>query len=271
MKKHPVDDLFARKLTDWQPKASDGLWDQIEARQHKVPRGLGWYWYAAASVALLVVVGYMVWQSEVVKISGSQGKVATAEPIKPQTKPQPIPETDISKKVADLSGNDRTQVIQKSRSQNSSTIPNRIVKSEEKKSMTEASKRWVHSERIVVATIQKKEITPESLIAENAEGTSLQLKSIQPQITTAVPPATSAGRVIVAHIELAPQITDEPKSSKFVRILRQLKNAKQGETIEWDEVGFNPKELMARADERLKNEEEKISKKYQELKDKTKL
>lgn len=270
MKKHPVDDLFARKLSDWQPKASDGLWDQIEARQHKVPQRLGWYWYAtAASVSILVLVGYMVWQSEAVETSHSKEQIFAARPIKPPARPRQLAEINSSTKATGL---DRSGKARRLISTNPSATQNHRAKSTQEASVAKSSiEPLILREKIEVATIEKKEITPESLIAENAEGTSLQLQAIQSPITKATPSIIPAGRVLVARVEPALQIEDGPKSSKFIRVLRQLKNAKQGEAIEWEQVGFNPKELMARADERLKNEEEKISKKYQELKDKTKL
>ena len=268
MKKHPVDDLFARKLTDWQPPASNDLWDRIEARQEKAPRRLGWYWYAAASIAILILAGYIVWQSQGVEVAGSKGQVATTESTKPATRREPLAENIISEKVAGLSSNQKTP---NDLSTKSISVQDRRVKGKDEESVAEPNETSVLREKIEVAVIQKKEIAPESLLAETTQGTSLQPTIIQPPTTEAAVPALSTGRIVIAHVEPPPISEEEPKSSKFIRVLRQLKNAKQGEAIEWDEVGFNPKKLMARADEHLKNEEEKISKKYQELKDKTKL
>lgn len=268
MKKHPVDDLFARKLTDWQPKPSAQLWDRIETRQEKVSRRLGWYWYAAASVAILLLACYVVWQSEAVEISGSEREVATAEQMKPITQPETLAEVSPSDKATGLvsKGESREAI-----SPNQVATQIRKVKISEEALGAKSNATMGIDEKIHVAAIQKEVTAPESLIAENAEGTSPQPTAIQAEIIKETFPNPSTGRVIVAHVEIAPQVEDEPKSSKFIRVLRQLKNAKQGEAIEWDEVGFNPRKLMAHADERLKNEEEKVSKKYQELKDKTKL
>jgi hypothetical protein len=40
----------------------------------------------------------------------------------------------------------------------------------------------------------------------------------------------------------------QPKTSRFTRVFRQLKNARAGEKVNWDEVGFNPKAVLARLD-----------------------
>ena len=268
MKKHPVDDLFARKLTDWQPKASAQLWERIEARHEKVPRRLGWYWYAAASVAILVLAGYVVWQSEAVEISGSKREVATSEQMKPAIQPESLAKASPSANATGLvsKGESREAI---SPTQVATQI--RTVKVSEQALLVKSNEPVGISEKMEVAAIQREVIAPESLIAANTEATSLQPPAIKSEILKEAFPTLSTGRVVIAHVEIDPHIEDEPRSSKFIRVLRQLKNAKQGEAIEWDEVGFNPKKLMARADERLKNEEEKISKKYQELKDKTNL
>lgn len=268
MKKHPVDDLFTRKLTDWQPEVTNQLWDRIEARQGKVPRRLGWYWYAAASVTILVLAGYVVWQSEGGGSTGDKRGVATEEQMKQRARPEQLPEIVPSEKTIVLASSDEAR---KSTSQKPITTQNRRVMNTGEVVMVKTNEPVVLPERMEVAAIQRKHTAPESLIAENEEGHSLTPTAVQPGIVGNSFHDTATGRVVVAHIELAPLKEDESKNSKFIRVLRQLKNAKQGEAIEWDEVGFNPKKLMARADERLKNEEEKISKKYQELKDKTNL
>lgn len=268
MKKHPVDDLFARKLTDWQPKTTVPLWERIEARQEKVPRRLGWYWYAAASVAILVLAGYVVWQSGIVEISGGKREVATTEQMKPTVLPESLAKTSPSDKAIGLASEGKSREAI-SPTQVATQISK--VRISEEVLLVKSKEPVGISEKMEVAAIQKEVIAPESLIAEKLEGTSLQPTAIKPEIVKEALPALSTGRVVIAHVETAPKLEDEPRSSKFIRVLRQLKNAKQGEAIEWDEIGFNPRKLMARADERLKSEEEKISNKYQELKDKTKL
>lgn len=268
MKKHPVDDLFARKLTDWQPKASAQLWERIEARQEKVPRHLGWYWYAAASVAIVVLAGYMVWQSEAIEISTNKREIATAEQMKPATRPEPLAEASGSDKTTGLVDNSEARKVI---SPNLVPVKNHETRIYRESLVAKSNEPRVPRKKMEVAAIQKEVTVPESLIAQNTRGTPLNPIAIQSEIVKDTFPDPSLGKVVVAHVEMAPQIEDEPKSSKFIRVLRQLKNAKQGEAIEWDEIGFNPKKLMARADERLKNEEEKISKKYQDLKEKTNL
>ena len=125
-------------------------------------------------------------------------------------------------------------------------------------------------DKVEIAAIPREEIRPETEIGVNRK------LGVTPEVE--VPTVNNGGeeptktRVIIAHIPTTEEADqDDQKSSKLLRVLRQLKNAKEGEAVDWDVVGFNPKKLMARADQRLRNEEEKLSKQYQNLKEKTKL
>ncbi|MPR33793.1 hypothetical protein [Salmonirosea aquatica] len=273
MKKHPVDDLFARKLADWQPSTSPDVWKRIEDRQEKKSRRLiGWHWYAAASLTLLLMVGYVVWQNQSTILPDAGRGLATVE--QPQQ-----PETNTSRSDRALQKSEVPPINSEAekittRSKVEENILNQNTRAFAKVDPIAQPQRQEPKpvlEDTEVAAIQKKEIGSELLIPDNKAITSLQPVEARLETTNETLAEQTKGRVIIAHIETDKLVQEDPKSSKFIRILRQLKNAKEGEAIEWDEVGFNPKKLVARADERLRDEEEKISKKYQELKDKTKL
>jgi hypothetical protein len=42
-------------------------------------------------------------------------------------------------------------------------------------------------------------------------------------------------------------ITQPRKSTRMAKVWQQLKKAKDGEKVDWDEVGFNPNKLIAKA------------------------
>jgi hypothetical protein len=273
MKKHQVDDLFARRLADWQPKASPDLWKRIEDRQvSKVQRLRGWYWYAAASVALLLMVGYVtIWKRQPGLPQGLKREIATVGQIR-QSKEMISDSGSIFRNSAEpLWGGEESE---SNTVEQSLSLPIQKVETLATKETTidrQIDKHEPPSKNIEVATIQKNAISPEVLIQENKSNTLIESLDISPETTKESLAEQAKGRVIIAHVEIDELHQEDQRSSKFIRILRQLKNAKQGEAIEWEEVGFNPKKMMARADERLRNEEEKVSKKYQELKDKTTL
>ena len=71
MKKHPVDDLFKRKLAELDKKPSSEAWLKIQERTKSQRRAVGWVWYAAAGIAVTLMAGYLVWQSD----AGNQVKL----------------------------------------------------------------------------------------------------------------------------------------------------------------------------------------------------
>lgn len=274
MKKHPVDDLFARKLDDWQPKPSPDLWKRIEDRQEgRVRRLTGWYWYAAASVVLVLMAGYVVWQSQSKVLPGTNRELAKVKQIR-QSKENASslrdlsPDSGMTLSNRKLEENESGVVVKDIRLTNPKMYMAAKIKSNVQSQVQELD---AVSDNVEVAAIQKKETDSESLIQDSKSKTSFQPLDIRPEIANESLIDQAKERVIIVHIETDDVNQEGQKTSKLIRILRQLKNAKQGEAIEWDEVGFNPKKLVARADERLRNEEEKVSKRYQELKDKTKL
>ncbi len=274
MKKHPIDDLFAQKLGDWEPKPSPDLWKRIENRQEgKVRRLAGWYWYAAASVAMALMAGYIVWQNQSKVATGTKGELATGDQIHRSKGDTPhvgstSQNTSSLPTIAEVKRNESKVLT------GEIGLPNQKMLTVDKtKTVVQPQVQALNPvmDRIEVATIQRNETSPESLIPDSKLKTPLQPLAVRPEIKDESLTDHAKGRVIIVHIETDDVNQEDHKSSKLIRILRQLKNAKQGEDIEWDEIGFNPKKMVARADERLRNEEEKVSKKYQELKDKTKL
>jgi hypothetical protein len=276
MKKYPVDDLFARKLGNWQPKPSADLWRQIEQRQKRKTRRLeGWHWYAAASVALMLMVGYAVWTRQLKVLSGTTQEFVSVDRIRE-------PEVDIADSRDSIAGGS-SALANSEIQENKKRGEGQSMKIPRQSQQTVAVKEFVNQpevletepvlDRLEVAAIQKIETSPESLVMEGKSKKGGYPKEVRPEIAneSLTAQAQAQDRVIIAHIETSDIEQEDQRSSKFIRILRQLKNAKQGEAIEWDEVGFNPKKLMARADERLRNEEEKVSRRYQELKEKTNL
>ncbi|KAA6441803.1 hypothetical protein FEM33_00600 [Dyadobacter flavalbus] len=117
---------------------------------------------------------------------------------------------------------------------------------------------------IVEQEIVREEITVN--IKPEIQPLSVEAVASQPKTKENEP-----SRTIVIAVEAQSNEEDKPKISKFSRVFRQLKNARAGEQVNWEEVGFNPKSLVAKVDDRLRNGEEKLSEKYHHLKEKTKL
>ncbi|TDB63658.1 hypothetical protein [Arundinibacter roseus] len=271
MKKHPVDDLFAKKLDSWERKPSKDLWKRIEARQKtKTRRMAAWYWYAAAGVVLTIAAGYLVWQSEAPSQMDTSNTLAKQEIILPKSEPRESlavlpekkPELEAKQElVSDATGKHMSQLPVNSG--DSQTEIKQNLDSEP-----------VEAVEIQVATTTKPlEVATEPPMTEKPSIASLQPTTDgTSKENLENPEIGTPKRVVIARVQTEmPVNEDEAKSSKFIRILKQLKNAKEGESVDWKEVGVNPRKMIARADARLKNEEEKVSKYYQNLKEKANL
>ncbi len=273
MKKHPVDELFAKKLSTWEPKASSDVWKRIEAKQKEkatkvVP--VGWYWYAAASVVVVMLASYLVWQGQASESGQDTRTIAqtnqkATEKAKKSQPEEVLPESERlaainepirAKETIQISSADTATAIKAKTKTRSHPLEEELAPA---------------SDDVAIAKVEREATGTNALPLANkqiAVQPSVQVPAVQAEEKTE---EAAASRVIIAHIETDDLSEENPKSSKFIRILKQLKNAKQGEAVDWDEVGINPKRILARADERLRNEEDKLSKQYQNLKEKTKL
>ena len=279
MKKHPVDDLFARKLDAWEPKPSADVWQRIQAgQQKKQRRGVGWYWYAAASVAILLTAGYMVWDGPANTPAGlADGSMAGAK--KPAQELPAVPGTAIF--VPGTAGATATQA-ESTTARVEEKEPEVHYKSSEAMARGTVTEKAVPEQlnqpqakeadlalNIEVATLAKEEVSQSTAAISSPD---LNVPAPQPvgSVNKALRENTE-NRVVIARVDVDGDLDEEQKSSRLIRILRQLKNAKEGEAVNWNDVGINPKKIMARADERIRNEEEKVSKQYNTLKEKLEL
>ncbi len=272
MKKQPIDDLFAKKLTHWEPKVSPDLWDRIEAKQEKKTRRLGgWFWSVAASLTLLLTTGYLLWQSQPAVSTGTEVAVvqketkgfgavpASIEPIEPAIEARETVPASVSDKTLP------TPVEAKQYATVTNPNPASSLRNQTERVATPVR------EVVEIAAIEREAVETETLVS-SAEEPSLS-ETIE-VVAAVVPEATTAPekRVIRATVDWDEPVQEEARrESRFAKIMQQLKNAKQGEAVDWQEVGFNPKKILARADEKLRNEEDKVSRRYQEFKEKTKL
>lgn len=276
MKKHPVDELFARKLRDAEITPRDEAFQKFHQRLQTKERRIGWWhqgpWLAAAGVSLLLMAGGGWWlmsqpSDSTVAIAKTSVKKA---PSAPQTKinesspittevPQalasaasvPIPQTtnkvavETTKKTATKAAGQKreetkieslpsTQESQVAQVMTTPTVePQRSVKVEQAvKSMTlttavaEVAKPVEKTVVLQLPALKENNLPKEALVASN------EVES-NPSVST---PSSDT------------DLLNKPrKSTRMAKVWQQLKNAKNGEKVDWDEVGFNPNKLVAKA------------------------
>ncbi|MHA4737641.1 hypothetical protein [Dyadobacter sp. MSC1_007] len=271
MKKHPVDDLFKRKLADLDKKPSSEAWLKIQERAKSQRRAVGWVWYAAAGIAVTLMAGYLVWQNDLTNQVefGGNPKVSV---VTPKAKPSlPVVEEQPDKvavKEQPASGHEPAGQPER---------PQIAVRKETDRSVKEAKKanpveKPAMEQAIAINEKQITDIKPvpaEPIVHSTIQ--EIKTLSDEPAVSRVNKVETEPTRIVMVAVETnASEMDEKPKSSRFSRVFRQLKNARAGEKVDWDEVGFNPKNLVARVDDRLRNKEEKTSEK-DHPKEKTKL
>ncbi|MCE7068195.1 hypothetical protein [Dyadobacter sp. CY326] len=269
MKKHPIDDLFKRRLSDIERTPTSAAWQKIEAQAKKERRLGGWIWYAAASVVLAIIVGYSVWSNERANSNpiGLEKELANVQ----QKQMEPV-KNEENKDSSGLSVNEKLVPV----------LPNVLANNDRKATEKGLNKTKSERDEQMNVSIEPDKNETEKLAETNfiipqesiAELNSIKINPKTEEIASAKigPEAPEPTRTIVVAVETdSNEAEDKPRLSKFSKVFRQLKNARAGERVDWDEVGFNPKSLVAKVDDRLRNGEEKVSEKYHNLKEKTKL
>ncbi len=300
MKKHRVDDLFKRKLEGLERTPSENAWLKIQEKQPWSRRSIKsrpfvWGWYAAAGVAAAVMVGYLVWQNQQGNSPGIQSNqtIAAAKPAAMDSVATSVEKLNVpveqlaaaaKKENAGVEnvgkgleqnhnapGNAETQIAQTqlAKAQNSEALNKRTQRIE----IPNAQPEPVQNAPVVVLnekpSVPMNAIQPEPLT--NPVTQDIKTLPDEPAVSRVNKPETEPTRTIVVAVETGTNESEEkPRNTRFARVFRQLKNARAGEKVDWDEVGFNPKSLVARVDDRLRSKDERSSDK-DHPKDKTKL
>jgi hypothetical protein len=256
MKKHPVDDLFQKRLTSLEKKPTELAWKRIqEGQKNKSPRMVAWVWYAAASVILTIITGYLVWQGKD-DMTSPQAQVAMNRVE--QIVPAIVEPKDL------LPGKD--DFVEKNQVENKTTTQAPVLaKVKEQKQYEKGSLRTVEVKASVaenlpqVAKIETAKPNEVKLYRPDIQTSPVADKVTPKPVELAVVEEKKPDRTIIVEIEESVQDTKEKsKPTRFARVFRQLKNVREAEPVDWDDIGFNPISIIARADDRT-NEDEKVS------------
>lgn len=283
MKKHPVDDLFKRKLEGLERMPSENAWLKIQEKQPVRSRPVVWGWYAAAGVAAAVMGGYLVWQNQQATSPGNiqvKETIAVSKPLQKDTAVSPVENSNASvehlleavKASNVVAGN--VAKNQKKDSRPPETAPTQIAESQNTKTQ-DIKATIAQPEPALAMALNEKPSVPLNAIQpeplRNPVAQDIKTLPDEPAVSRVNKPEPEPTRTIVAVVETGTNESEEkPRNTRFARVFRQLKNARAGEKVDWDEVGFNPKNLVARVDDRLRSKDERSSEK-DHPKDKTKL
>lgn len=269
MKKHPVDDLFKRRLSGLEKQPSPSAWLKITKEARSRPSAPGWVWYAAASVIVALLTGYAIWENN----DPDTRPASLSNNVVPANKDQPV--------IADLIDKDSLPISRAENKKQTTIVTEKIAKRQAQKEVEVVRETTTDDKKIdgfqkEVFAADLKEIPSTDIDQKTGEINPLEVKAIagislvkkSSEMQDEVEPL----RTVVVVIDMDDNgVQSKPKTSRFSKVFKQLKNARAGERVDWDEVGFDPKVLVARVDDRLRNGEEKVSEKFHNIKEKTKL
>lgn len=258
MKKNPIDDLFSRKLREAELTPRAEAWEKLQMRQQTKQRRAVWIqwgpWLAAAGVSLLLIAGWLSWKDEAVSPTNTQMAQNTTKNPSVNSLSKPV-----QNQAVDIEFNKRQVVVQV-----------------EGKSVVAESKNNIENEQQVIQTTAPQIAQTVPQVAQEAKPSvesglptvetttavaqatpSVEPKPTEKKVVLQLPDLTEMERVastmtpnesVTTSTELEADFLNKPrKTSKMAKVWQQLKNAKSGEKVDWDEVGFNPNKLIAKA------------------------
>ena len=238
-----IDKIFSKGLQTYERQPRPEAWGKLEARLQK-PKSkvlpIWWKYASAASVALLLGVGGY-WFSNT-KTNYVEQIAITKRPI-------------IEKK--------QVQIIEKE------TTP-QIVEVE--KNIPQKTKfKITEKARVVIESKQFAQLPPQPIIKveeikQIAKTPTVESKKIEEQNTIVLvlentKPKVEEETIVLNMVETKPEVIaqmdlndgNNKKETRISKIWQQLKRAKNGENVNWSEVGIKPQKMLARADAKIEN------------------
>jgi hypothetical protein len=290
--KHQIDELFGQ-LGQHNSQPSPQAWQKLQKRlpvqPHKRKPVLYWRQLSvAASIALLVMIGLPFY----VKNNSSKSKTQNAKPKARKQIAQAYPSSSATQQA------NTAAFLQQTIAQHTSQVAAQI--DPKKRTYMPKKQKATANEGLLAQNkaALNQEITNPSPSAEPATQLAInQPNVVEPSTNTNsntaqamqdkpshVAPPTDADKLTLiltltentspaSNYSQAINNETESKQSKkdkyLNKLFRQLMNAKRGEQVDWQEVGFKPAKILARAESKLRHTETDLKETYYSTKDKT--
>lgn len=247
-----IDKFFAEKLQQYERQPRAAAWEKLQTRLEKqeskvIP--LWWKFASAASVALLLASG-VYWlntprnavDDRFASVENRNPKVITEKDFVEEIKP-----SKEKQNLASIQDNERVRLETVASKQYENAIVSKRIKLE--KEQTNSNDEMILSKNITPEPISKPVLESNTivLVVENTQKTT-----VKPEKETIVLNLIETQSEAVAEATVLDESANR-KQSKFNKIWQQLKRAKNGENVDWKEVGFKPQKLLARADAKIEN------------------
>jgi hypothetical protein len=241
MKKQPIDSLFADKLQQAEIAPRTEAWAKLQGKMAKKEKKIVWLpfvsWSAAASVVLLAGLG--IW------FMNSSDKPAGTELANVKTPTQKtvlVPQSEVQ--VADYK-----VVVSKKTKQ----IENKLQTHQLPIVVQQVEIVVVKNEKTAIEPINKKAavIEPEPKLETIAavEPVQSQQKTVRLELSEPTIELLAANEAMQSEL-----VNNTPKEKRINKIFRQLKNLKNGDDVNWKEVGVTSPKLLARLNRNQESE-----------------
>ena len=233
-----IDKIFNESLQNYERQPRTEAWEKLQAKLEKkdskiVP--LWWKYASAASVALFLGLGgyWFTSQKEV------QTEVVAVSEI-------PVLKKEVKKEI-ELQKNELVKITNDNKIKNriGCNLQTQIVIDKPKEIVIEPIEYPKDDIKIIAQTtkIENKPIVEENTIVLVLENTK---------------PKKEEETIVLNFVDtkmetVAQNIEPEKKQSRVGKIWEQLKRAKNGESVNWNEVGVKPQKVLARADAKIEN------------------
>lgn len=245
MEKHPIDDLFSRKLSGLNREPSGKVWERLQKEKQIETRWTAGRirWMVAAAVALFLIAGNVLKDFWKTTESNQIGQVVTPNRKVDQSVAPIIDSASLLKSAQPPQLPDaRTIAVTEN--------PVKIVSTKVRNGFDEqhfieqpASSEPTELDKIPVAV----EPVPAMAVVQQDPTTASNLVGVELKnvVNENKEERKETARVVIVHVSVEKE--DASKPSRFKRMLKQLQNAKDGEKVDWEEMGISPKKIFAHA------------------------
>lgn len=243
MEKHPIDDLFSRKLSGLNREPSGKVWERLQKEKQIETRWTAGRirWMVAATVALFLIAGNVLKDFWKTTESNQIGQVVTPTRKVDQSVAPIIDSASLLKSAQPPQLSDARTIAVTENSVKS--VGTKVRNGAEQHFSQPVSSEPAEVDKIPVAV----EPVPAMAVVQQDPATAsdpvgVELKNV---VDESKEGRKETARVVIVHVSVEKE--DVSKPSRFKRMLKQLQNAKDGEKVDWEEMGISPKKVFAHA------------------------
>lgn len=282
MKKHPIDELFAKKLAEHRQEPSQKAFEKFQARlqekQQKPKAGFflgnrNWTYYAAAAgIAIVLSVGFLS-QND----ASLNPTVASVDvPSQKKKTVETTPEATNNQAIASVENN--TQTTQNTTKQNLLTskkvvepiklstpentianlnpitqpVPNKIVDDSPEEQISVATNVSIFENPVVEITKPVEQISQGIFKTDVGESVVVVLEPVAPE-TEVIPSINQDSNTPLAEAKRLGAEKEEKEKSFIAKLYGEYKNFKYGEKVDLKKLGV--KDVLARVDDSVIKED----------------